>query len=88
MGVNLTARFARSSDRWRSTVDVPMRPRIIVLRELLLLSRMTQNAWPDPTAAQSTLRDLLFPDHAVAAYPIDRAVNKPQNHGPELIQPL
>lgn len=47
-------------------------------------------AWLDPDAAESTLRDLLVPvrDDLVETYPIDRAVNRPQNDGPELVRPL
>lgn len=48
------------------------------------------DAWTDPDAAASTLRDLLAPaaDDLIEAYPIGRAVNKPQNDGPELLVPL
>lgn len=47
------------------------------------------NTWLDPDAAASTLRDLLapLPDDLIKVYPIGRAVNKPQNDGPELIEP-
>lgn len=47
-------------------------------------------AWLDADAADSTLRDLLAPapDALVETYPIDRAVNRPQNDGPELVRPL
>lgn len=46
------------------------------------------DAWTDPGAAESTLRDLLAPaaDDLIEAYPIGRAVNRPQNDGPELIE--
>lgn len=47
------------------------------------------SAWADPEAADSTLRDLMVPvaDDLVETYPIGRAVNRPQNDGPELIEP-
>lgn len=46
--------------------------------------------WLDPDAAKSTLRDLLAParDDLVETNPIDRAVDRPQNDGPELVRPL
>lgn len=47
------------------------------------------DAWLDADATASTLRDLLAPapDDLVETYAIGRAVNKPDNDGPELIAP-
>lgn len=47
-------------------------------------------AWIDPDTAQSTLADLLAPapDAATAAHPIGRAVNRPDNDGPQLLEPV
>lgn len=46
--------------------------------------------WLDPDASASTLTDLLAPapEATTAAHAISRAVNRPDNDGPELVRPV
>lgn len=48
------------------------------------------DAWLDPDAITSTLQNLLMPvaDELIEIYHIRRAVNSPQNNGPELVERL
>jgi len=50
----------------------------------------TAKAWIDPDATDSTLRELLVPvdDGYIALYPVSRAVNRPENDNPRIIQRL
>lgn len=54
---------------------------------VVLADNEAAEAWLDPDAADSTLRDLLAPapNELIETYPIAQTVNKPENDGPELI---
>lgn len=56
---------------------------------VVLADDAAAETWLDPDAAASTLQDLLAPapDDLIETYPIARTVNKPENDGPELVEP-
>lgn len=68
------------------TTDANAAARPVHARMPVVLDDDAAPAWIDPDAADSTLRDLLAPNPPIEAYPISRAVNRPQNDGPELIE--
>ena len=47
------------------------------------------DAWLDPGAEREELVSLLapYPDDAMEAYPVSRAVNSPRNDGPGCVEP-
>lgn len=55
---------------------------------VVLAHNEAAEAWLDPDVAESTLRDLLVSvaDKVIETYPIARAVSKPQNDRPELVE--
>lgn len=64
----------------------PVHPRM----PLMLADDEAATTWLDPEAAQSALQDLLAPppDARLDAYPVSRAVNRPENDQPEVVQPI
>ncbi len=67
-------------------VGQPVHPRMPVV----LPNDEAAAAWIDPEADEASLRDLLrpAPDEATTAWPVSRAVNKPDNDRPDLVEPV
>ena len=57
---------------------------------VVLMEKATTAAWLDPEAADSTLHDLIGSarDGDIDVRPIGRAVNKPENDDPSVIEPV
>lgn len=56
---------------------------------MVLMDEQATDAWLDHETAGSTLQNLLGPTHdgTITAYPVGRAVNKPENDDPSVIEP-
>ena len=56
----------------------------------VILDERDYKAWLDPKTDIETLKTLLVPcpDDVLEAYPVSRAVNRPQNDSPDLLRPL
>ena len=57
---------------------------------VVLADDAAADTWIDPDAPESVLRDLLAPaaDAETEVVPVSRAVNRPENEGPELARPV
>ena len=95
--------FAGLWDNWQSSDGSEVRPCTIITTEPndfmklihnrmpVILSPESYNDWlqpgeNDPTLLQSFLRS--YPTEEMAAYPVSRTVNSPQNDSPECIIPI
>jgi putative SOS response-associated peptidase YedK len=56
----------------------------------VIFDKTTMWDWLDPDAPTVALKAMLAPydTHAMTAYPVSRAVNRPANDSPECIQPV
>jgi putative SOS response-associated peptidase YedK len=56
----------------------------------VIFDKATMWDWLDPEAPTVALKAMLAPydTHAMTAYPVSRAVNRPANDSPECIQPV
>ena len=72
------------------TTDANARLAPIHDRMPVILPESAWDTWLDPDADSDTLRGLLVPvpDDAIAIYPVSRLVNRADNDGPELVQPI